>query len=238
MNSYELSRNWFDWAFDNASKIRPIHTALFFFIIEHNNRLGWKSEFGLPRQMAMDAIGVKNNRTFTSAFTDLEDWGFIKVLERSKNQYSANIITLNGCVKNTPATTKALDKALQKHSQKHSTGIAPIDKPINKETYKHSYSKNEFFEDWNRLRSELLKKPSNLNKLARNEEPTFNELKQEYTREQFQNGLEALFRQEIVNFDSMHLRPKHLLENFETYQTAYEAKTTGLYGRKPKENKL
>lgn len=134
MNSYEISRKWFDWCFDNASKIKPIHSALLFFIIEHNNRLGWKKEFGLPRNMVMDAIGVKNNRTFTSAFSDLEDWGFISVLERSKNQHSANIISLSAGVKNTPATTKALDKAMQKHLQKQRIGIAPIDKHINKET--------------------------------------------------------------------------------------------------------
>jgi len=137
MNGYELSRIWFDWCFDNASKIKPIHTALFFFIVEHNNRLGWKKEFGLPRNMAMDAIGVKNNRTFTAAFNDLEDWGFIEVLERSTNQHSANIISLRASVENTPAPTKALDKAMQKHAHKqghkHSTGIAPINKPINQE---------------------------------------------------------------------------------------------------------
>ena len=134
MNVFEISKKWFDWCFDNASKVKPIHTALLFFIIDQNNRLGWKQEFGLPRQMAMDAIGVKNNRTFTSAFNDLENWGFITVLERSKNQYSANIISIFGCVKNTPATTKALTKATQNHSQKQRIGIAPINKLKNLET--------------------------------------------------------------------------------------------------------
>lgn len=137
MNGYELSRLWFDWCFDNASKIKPIHTALYFFCVEHNNRLGWKKEFGLPRNMAMDAIGVKNNRTFTAAFNDLEDWGFIEVLERSTNQHSANIISLRASVENTSAPTKALDKAMHKHAHKHdqkqSIGIAPINKPINQE---------------------------------------------------------------------------------------------------------
>jgi len=135
MNSYELSRKWFDWCFDNASKIKPIHTALFFFIMEHNNRLGWKKEFGLPRDMSMDAIGVKNNRTYSKAFNDLEEWGFVEVIERSKNQYSANIISISACVKNAPATTKALDEAMQKHLHKQSISIAPIDKPNNIETY-------------------------------------------------------------------------------------------------------
>lgn len=139
MNGYELSRAWFDYCFENTSKITPTHTALYFFIIDHNNRLGWKKEFGLPRQMAMDAIGVKNNRTYTKVFENLEEWGFIIVLERAKNQYSANIIALSNF---TPATTKALDKATHKHEQKQipeqsdstHSGIVPIDKPKNNKT--------------------------------------------------------------------------------------------------------
>lgn len=132
MNGYELSRNWFDWCFENTGKVKPTHTALYFFAIEHCNRLGWKARFGLPTQMAMDAIGIKNWRTYSRAFEDLVDWGFFKVYERSKNQYSATVI---GIVKNTKANTKAYTKAVQKHIQKQvqkqSSSIAVIDKPIN-----------------------------------------------------------------------------------------------------------
>jgi hypothetical protein len=134
-SSYELSRNWFDFCFENTEIVNPTHIALYFFCIEHCNRLGWKDKFGLPTQMAMDAIGVKNWRTYIKAFNDIVDWGFIKVIQKSKNQYSANVIAV---VKNTKAlskaNTKALSKAMQKHSQKQCNGTADIDKqlkPIN-----------------------------------------------------------------------------------------------------------
>ena len=94
LNGYELSRNWFDFCFVNPEKIKPIHSAIFFFAIEHNNRLGWRKKFGFPSQMAMDALGIKNGRTFRKALDELEDFGFIKFIERSKNQYSSNIIAL------------------------------------------------------------------------------------------------------------------------------------------------
>lgn len=116
ITGYKLSRQWFDFCFENPEKMRPIHTALYFFAIEHCNRLGWKKKFGFPSQMAMEAVGVKNWRTYIKAFNDLVDWGFFELIEKSKNQYSSNIIAI---VKNTKAHTKALDKALQKHSQKH-----------------------------------------------------------------------------------------------------------------------
>ena len=42
LSGYELSRDWFDWCFEHSDEIRPTHTALYFFAIEHCNRLGWK----------------------------------------------------------------------------------------------------------------------------------------------------------------------------------------------------
>lgn len=127
LNGYDLSREWFDFAFENTDIISPLHTAIYFFCIEQCNRLGWKSKFGLPTQMAMDAIGVKNWRTYNKAFNELVNWGFIKVIQKSKNQYSATVIAL---VKNTKAHTKALTKAMQKHSK----STVGINKPINLET--------------------------------------------------------------------------------------------------------
>jgi len=118
MNSYELSRKWFDFCFDNPEIIKPNHSALYFFAVEHCNRLGWKQKFGFPTEMAKDAIGIKNYKTYINTLKDLVDWEFIEMVEKSKNQYSSNIIAL---VNYTKATTKALDKASIKHSTKHST---------------------------------------------------------------------------------------------------------------------
>lgn len=135
MNSYDLSRNFCNWAFENPDKIKPIHYAIYYFSIEHCNRLGWKDKFGLPSQMVMEAIGVKNWRTYSAGLQELVEYGFIEMIEISKNQYSSNIIAI---VKNTKAPTKALDKALQKHSTKHSQSTVSINKQetINKE-HKH-----------------------------------------------------------------------------------------------------
>jgi hypothetical protein len=143
MNSYELSRNFVDWAFENPDKIKPIHYGIYYFAIEHCNRLGWKNKFGLPSQMVMEAIGVKNWRTYSSGLSELVDFGFIEMIEISKNQYSSNIVAI---VKNTKAptkaTTKALDKALQKHSTKHSQSTVSIDKQLNNITNNNITSNN------------------------------------------------------------------------------------------------
>lgn len=125
MNGYDLSRKWFDWTFENPERINPNHTALYFFIIEHCNRLGWKEKFGLPTTMAKEAIGIRSYNTYINTLNDLVNFGFIKLIEKSKNQYSSNIIALSNFDK---APDKALDKALIKHTTKQHEIIDSINK--------------------------------------------------------------------------------------------------------------
>lgn len=131
---YDLSRKWFDFCFENPEKISPIHTAIYFFVMEHCNRLGWKQKFGLPTTMAMEAIGIRSYNTYKKALNEIISWGFLMMIESSKNQYSANIVALSNFDK---ATYKALDKALIKHGTKHCRSthqsIDSIDKQVNKE---------------------------------------------------------------------------------------------------------
>jgi len=131
LTGYELSRCWFDFGFENPEKINTNNTALYFFVIEHCNRLGWKKKFGLPTMMSMEALGIKSYSTYKKALNELVDYGFIEMVEISKNQYSANIVALS---KNYKANDKALSKATSKHISKQCESTCEsndsIDKPI------------------------------------------------------------------------------------------------------------
>ena len=133
MNTYELSRAFFAWCYDNPEKVDTNAVALYFYIIEHSNRLGWKEKFGLPSEMAKCAIGVKNYKTYIKALELLVQNGFIKMLEKSKNQYTANIIALVNFTKASPkhvpkqvqSTSEAPTKASPKQVQSKDTIIKP-----------------------------------------------------------------------------------------------------------------
>lgn len=114
MTGYDLSRNWFDFAFENTDMVTPTHSALMMWIIEKWNRLGQIAKFGLPSSEAMTAIGVKHHSTYKKAYNDLVIWGFVSVVTESKNQYSANIIALS---KNSKAHSRALARHLAKQQQ-------------------------------------------------------------------------------------------------------------------------
>lgn len=132
MNSYELSRKFFDWCFENPEKVNTNHVAIYFFAIEHCNRLGWRDKFGYPTQMVMDAVGIKKHQTYIKYFNELCEFGFFKLIQKSQNQYSANIISLQVAM---PKNGKALDKAIINHTAKQTQTIgqsnSSIDKPYN-----------------------------------------------------------------------------------------------------------
>lgn len=115
MDIFKLYRVFWNWCFENPSKIKPTHIAIYSFAIEHCNRLGWKKEFGFPTTMVMEAIGVRSYSVYKNHLDDLVDFGFLEMIEISKNQYSANIIALK---ENAKAPNNALDKALIKHTSK------------------------------------------------------------------------------------------------------------------------
>lgn len=118
LSIYDLTKDWFDFCFENPEKINPNHSAIYFFILSHSNRLGWKPKIGLPTTMTMEAVGIKSYNTYTKHLADLIGFGFIKLIEKSTNQYSSNIIAISKFDK---ALDKALDKATVKHLTKHHT---------------------------------------------------------------------------------------------------------------------
>lgn len=138
MNSYELSRPFWDWAFENPEKITPSHAGFMFWLIELNNRLGWKPRFSLPTFHTMEVLGIKSYKTYKSILNDLIAWGFVKLHQKAKNNHTANVIEL---VIFTKSPTKSLTNSLTNSSPSQVQVKSTIDKPqtikpktINQET--------------------------------------------------------------------------------------------------------
>lgn len=114
LKGYDLSREW--WAFAATNEgVRPVHSALYYFISNLYNKLTQPTDFHLPTDSTMQVLGIKNYKTYAAALADLCKWEFISITEKSKNQYTASKITL---VKNTKANTEALPKPNNKSNNK------------------------------------------------------------------------------------------------------------------------
>ena len=92
---YILIKDWFDWCKHNREKNNPTLTALYFWIVEKCNSLGWVNSFGLPTDEAMHILGIGSYNSYKKNLLLLQDIGFINIVKFSKNQYTSNIIVLS-----------------------------------------------------------------------------------------------------------------------------------------------
>lgn len=108
---------------------------------------------------------------------------------------------------------------------------------IIEDNIKKDYSKELFFEDWNELRKEHLKKPSFIKSMSSYDLAEFKELKKAYTRDEFRIALIGLFRQKKMPNDitSMQTNPTHFLKFFNSYITAGNDKDSSIYGKTSQE---
>ena len=108
-NGYRFSRQWFDFAFENPDRASTAHATIYFWLIELNNRLGWKERFGVPTYHSMEACSIRSYKTFQKCFQDLVEWGFLVLHQKATNNHTANIIEL---VIFTDSITDSLTKSI------------------------------------------------------------------------------------------------------------------------------
>lgn len=153
-NGYDLSNIWFEFCLDNPDLVKPMHTALYFWIVHTFNKFQWKSKVGLPTDYAMEVLGIKSYNTYSKTLNDIIEFGFIEMIEKSKNQYSSNIIALSIFDK---APFKAQAKATIKHELKQSESTEQSIDSIIKLTKhtKHINEQNSFKKETDFSKNEI-----------------------------------------------------------------------------------
>ena len=215
MDIYTLSRNFFNWSFENPNKINPNHIALYFFAIEHCNRLGWKQNFGLPTTMAKEAIGIRSYNTYKKTLDDLVEFGFIKMVETSKNQYSSNIIALSKFDK---APIKALDKAMIKHLSKQSESTQQSNDSIDIQEYNNTNKQD--YNDYYVLNGEV-KKGNVVDYYFKNHQPNYEALLMQLEISKYDEKIKQELRSYFINGFSFN-DYKHIVNSFKKHITEYK----------------
>lgn len=107
MNGYNLTRDWFAFTAENSTIVECKHTAMYLYIIEVFNKRQWVEVTGLPTDFTMGILNIKSYKTYKKVFEDLISFGFIKLIEKSMNQFTSNKIAL---VKKAKASSNAIEK--------------------------------------------------------------------------------------------------------------------------------
>lgn len=129
MNGYELTNNWFSFIAEKTKPVDTKHTAMYLYIVELFNKMGWAETIGLPTDFTMQMLNMGSYKTYSATLKDLVDFGFINIIQQAKNQFISTKIAL---VKNDKAKPKHLPKQVESNDQSTST----INKLLNLETIK------------------------------------------------------------------------------------------------------
>jgi hypothetical protein len=132
-NGYVLTSKWFNFAAENSEKVECKHTATYLYIVEQFNKRNWVEVIGLPTDFTMTVLNIGSYKTYKKVIEDLIEFGFIKLVEKAKNQNTSNKI---GLVKNTKADAKAIPKHIPKQVESEYQSTSSIDKLLNIETIK------------------------------------------------------------------------------------------------------
>lgn len=163
---YSLSRAWFDWAFENPDKARTIHTALYMWLIEKWNRVGQKEKFSVTTSESMEVLAIKSRNTYSKAFNELIEFGFIAIITKSNNQNSTNVISLAQKIsKQKDSRRTALDTAVIQAEGQQEDNNRTINKPItnNQETIKQLNNYQLFVDIYNEFCKKILNVPAKIN---------------------------------------------------------------------------
>lgn len=113
-------------------------------------------------------------------------------------------------------------------------GVAntPRQQEKEKEKEKEEYiTKEVFIKLWNETRTDILKKPSHLNRVNLTDLKNLNG----YTQDEVRHALRGFFRQNTFpNGQDYTTNTKHFLERIEIYKQAYHDKNPNLYGKDAK----
>lgn len=113
MSGYELSRQWFDFVFENPEKTSTAQTALYMWLIEANNRKGFSEKFVFNTQDAIDYTGIRNRKTIWIALNELVENGFVTIVNKAKNQQELTVLSI---INNKVESNGCLDRALVNRS--------------------------------------------------------------------------------------------------------------------------
>jgi uncharacterized phage protein (TIGR02220 family) len=196
MDYFKLTRHFWDFAFENPEKIKPNHCAMYLFIVEHCNRLGWKAKFGLPTTMVKDAIGIRSYNTYIETLNDLVEFGLIEMIEKSKNQYSSNIIAISNFNK---ALDKALDKATLKHVTKQGESTVQSIDSINKQYTNNNNTQPKVVINWDSLLLQFNNLTKRNFKLINDvtKKQILARLKEGYTKEDLWNAIQNCYNDDF-----------------------------------------
>lgn len=113
MDYLELSEHWFEWSRQSDKPVGAIHHAIMFLIISTSER-SKTQKIVIESEEVKDKLGLRKNYPLLKLLEEIADFGFIKILEKGKNQHTSNIIFVQNLSQIAPNGVKVPPHKMEK----------------------------------------------------------------------------------------------------------------------------
>ena len=179
MTGYGLQKQFYEWLAETDEPVTSAHIALYHYIIQLCNRLGWKNPMDIDTPTGMLCSKIGTGRTYKATLIDLHLWGLVGIEFWTKNQHRAHRIRINAEILPDEDINLAIFDTIE--MSKLNTQTAKITNievsKLNKQRLSNEYAMNK-----QRLSSDSyskqykLPKSSKLKKLSQTDERNFLEI--------------------------------------------------------------
>lgn len=88
LDIHKQIKGYYSLFFSGKYELRPVHTSLYMFLLNQNNRAMWAEWFKCPFDLGMAGSGVNSKNTYYKIISDLERFGLIEY-QKGINEYKA-----------------------------------------------------------------------------------------------------------------------------------------------------
>lgn len=91
---FEYFNSFYCWCDLNPEKVSPNITAVYFALLNRANKSGWKDKFAIILIDLQETTGINSRTTMLKTLSLLEEYGFVKTISSTQNQYKNRVICL------------------------------------------------------------------------------------------------------------------------------------------------
>lgn len=88
LDIHKQIKGYYSLFFSGEYELRPVHTSLYMFLLNQNNRAMWAEWFKCPFDLGMAGSGINSKNTYYKIISDLERFGLIEY-QKGINEYKA-----------------------------------------------------------------------------------------------------------------------------------------------------
>ena len=88
LDIHKQIKGYYSLFFSEEYNLRPVHTSLYMFLLNQNNRAMWVEWFKCPYDLGMQGSGIHSKKTYYKTLSDLQACNLIEY-QKGVNDYKA-----------------------------------------------------------------------------------------------------------------------------------------------------